>query len=510
MAGAPQRALSDLFLELGEPLMEALGVELRRVGGKGALNLGMMLWNAGVLAVQAPDPGPLERLRAALGDPRIGRGIKATFIHWIDEQRRIAPSDDRIAATVEWRADPPSAGFLRVLHAKFRDLDAAHVAEVVGRQIDACVNSLLLAAAEGDARTDRPRPTGAGRSGARTAILERSEQTAEPVRPPNPWHAPYAEAVAFGKIAPWNWLFDRSVFGVRISGDSATYWCSVMGAGGEFEAIAFYRGAESFALLNMLLAQIDTDEAVYGGDGFLVSFVAKGDLDDAELARARAAGCHPGKNAPWPLIQEMRAGRLPRMLSDQKAERVTRLLRTALPAVEHLRDRRHLGDPAPSRLKPVFEWEGDSLVLDMRKPGSPRRPTFPPVDRVAVVRLKRTLKKVATVAEFDGVPMTIRIADDEGWEFAPAVFMLADAVSGRVSPPAFERPENRFSTCATHLRAALTDSGALPAKLLIRREWIFDALFPTTYELGIELSLVRSLPHLEAARASVEFHSRRH
>lgn len=56
------------------------------------------------------------------------------------------------------------------------------------------------------------------------------------------WKAFYKTAAQFRDAAPWRWLRDRDIFGVRNPETDEIGWCCVMGAGGQHYALAVYDG----------------------------------------------------------------------------------------------------------------------------------------------------------------------------------------------------------------------------------------------------------------------------
>jgi len=471
--------------------------------------VGLLFWNVGVFAVQTGDRGPLERLTAALDRDLSPSGLGVVFARWRDDQRRIAPADNRIAIRATWIRDSAVDKRFEVEHVRYGDFDAAKAREFLEAHVRVMVES--AAQAEAISRDHVPATTGLkrGMRSARNPKVARVAPVPGDGDPVDPVHAAYAEAIALGKDAPWEWMGSSFVFGLRVPGDSAIYWCSVMGAGGEFEGMALYRGDRGFEALYDLFNQRNPDEAVYGRDGLLVAFSRFDEVDADEVERIRSSGLRPRKNGPWPQLQEMREGRLPRVLPPEHAARMTTYLRAGRQAAHKMRHLLEACGPEPGRLQPVFTLQDDVLTFSMQAPLAVPAPLFPAVDKVAVTKLLRTAKRVPSAMEFDGIPMPMRVADEDGWEYVPTVFLLADPARGRLLPPTLERPETRYATCAKSLLGILQNARILPKQLLVGRDWVFDALLPTARALGMQLHRVEELPQLAHAREEFEAHHRK-
>lgn len=58
------------------------------------------------------------------------------------------------------------------------------------------------------------------------------------------WQRLYEAAVAFKKAAPWEWMEEDELFGVRNPETGEIGWVSIMGQAGEHYALALYLGVE--------------------------------------------------------------------------------------------------------------------------------------------------------------------------------------------------------------------------------------------------------------------------
>lgn len=415
----------------------------------------------------------------------------------VEERRGSGSLDSRVLLSVEVVRDPQSAPRVRVSGAP---LEALQVRELVEGFARLGQRSAGPAKGRGAAAT---RASG-GRGGAAEKSFYPGAATAgEVTRSPGqePWRSLYSTAKRLHAFAPWDWLLDRDVFGVRVAGESETYWCSVMGAGGEFFGVGLYRGDAAFAVYRAIQSGADEDAAVHGYDGFLFSFVDRGLLSSVEHQRVKASGVKFRGRSVWPQLDQVMQGRLPRTIATEQAPLALDLLEAVLLGVAHMRSLDREGRGGPDDELPVLQIDAGSPVLSWDRPRPIARPRFPPVDRIAIERLRAKAQRVDATFEFDACAMPARVRDEDGWEYSPTVFLAADARTGVALAPCVDPPELRFEICSRRALGMFETAGVLPRTLHVARGWMREALAPTAAALGIELVLRDGLPAIERLRS---------
>jgi hypothetical protein len=113
----------------------------------------------------------------------------------------------------------------------------------------------------------------------------------EPTR--EEWRRLYETALAYRERAPWQWLSDADLFGVRDPASGEIGWCSVFGAAGELFGLFVYAGSEGLATyLRMAGEDLDSDELPYIQQGWLATFEDRPALDKL-LSAIEAIGTRP-------------------------------------------------------------------------------------------------------------------------------------------------------------------------------------------------------------------------
>ncbi len=478
--------LSEALIEFAQPLLRLFGGTDQREEFEAALRLSTLVWNACVLQRAGKGSGLLELVLQAMErqgtPPQVVACLRDMGVRCLTRRE----FDARVMAEVEAFLGPDGAPRVRVHGANVADLSETSLRSMAKSFTDLAHRPARPAAGVTAKPTDHLRPK-----------RQRAQRTPAQSASGDSWLARlFGAAQRVHEIRPWEWLLDRDVFGVRVADDAETYWCSVMGAGGEFFGIGVYRGDESFAAFRAMQDGSDPYAGMCGFDGFLFSFVDRDELDAQGVKRAKDSGLKFRGSAAWPQLEEVKYGRLPRQFGEERTPRATVLLATILEGALAMRDPQLRESVDLDGELPVFELEGTALRRTFARPDSPRAKSYPAVDQLAVARAAR-LPRANEPFEFDVFAIPARVADDEGWEYAPVLFMAAGAHSGRPLPPEAAAPELRLESCAKNLLAVFGEVGVLPAELHVQRHWIFDALKPTAQALDIKLDLREELPVIE-------------
>lgn len=327
---------------------------------------------------------------------------------------------------------------------------------------------------------------------------------ADPKPPSGTWAELYAEARRFHSLAPWHWMEDSRIFGVRDPASGEVGWCCVLGAAEELFGLAVYRGDSGFDSYRRLHAgDLEREEAMFGQDAFLLAFVDRSDISRKELQRLRKLGLSFRGPGRWPQLESHATGRLPVPLDDVEAERMLHTLREALDVIVALREVPRWIDPDPEgRLLVRILRDGEWIAERVQPPPRIERPV-PQFDSVRAERLKRGLKRVELELECDLNPAPVVVEERRGHPYAPAFFVLADRESGAVVHQKLGPPNEREQMAQAELMAGLEQLGARPATVRVKRRSLARAIAPLGSALGIEVKVVGELPVAERLQAAL-------
>ncbi len=147
------------------------------------------------------------------------------------------------------------------------------------------------------------------------------------------WKALYEAAAEFRKAAPWEWVKETDVFGVRNPKTGEVGYCCLMGELGEMLAMAVYEGTEGLqGYLKIRRGQIKpgNPDALYVQKCLMLSFENKKLLQEDDLEIIDELGlAFRGRNA-WPVFRSYKPGYFPWFLNRDEVLYMTIALRQAM------------------------------------------------------------------------------------------------------------------------------------------------------------------------------------
>ncbi len=321
------------------------------------------------------------------------------------------------------------------------------------------------------------------------------ERPALRVDPANPWAEMYRTAIEFRDLAPWRWLVDEQVFGVEDPATGEVGWCCTLGAAGELEGLAIYLGERGFDRWRRTHeAGFLPDEALFGQDALVLSFVDRASISTSERERLRSLGLKFRGRRAWPWIESYRFGRLPRPLDAAQATRLTHTLDQALTVAVRARDgERLLGPDADGRYlvrrlnrksSTTSRWCDERQVAPKPVVWQP-----PPLDGAVVERMRQSILRTTAVWEVDVVPIPAPIEEPGIDAYLPAAFLAVERGRGDIVHFAMEEPADLCALTQTGLLDAVRSSGVRPAAVCVQRPWVADAIARVADALGIRVEM---------------------
>lgn len=127
------------------------------------------------------------------------------------------------------------------------------------------------------------------------------------------WLRIYSLAKELHDLAPWNWMFETDVFGVKIPNTNRIYFVSIMGSGGEFSAVSAYRGPQALGQFNQLQDEqkMLPPETILTIPHIMLSFTDRENLSPEQLASIKSTGLKFHGTEKWPSLEETVPAYLP-------------------------------------------------------------------------------------------------------------------------------------------------------------------------------------------------------
>ncbi len=323
------------------------------------------------------------------------------------------------------------------------------------------------------------------------------------------WQSLYAAAAEFKQTAPWNWMWDSDVFGVKNPKSGEVGYCSVMGKLGEHLALAVYRGSEGLTGFMKIQAGAKpktTPEFLELQECLMASFESRDYLapDDRRIIKQLGLSFR-GRNA-WPLFRGYRPGYFPWFLTRTEAKSLTIVLSQTTGVAMRLKDDKNLlKPPEPDlHLVRVPDRNGQSWHDEWLKP-EPLSPEGLKAE-VDYERLKPgLLASIRKAAVGRGGTWEIGLGYfpvpvQEGKHnrpYYPVQIVVMDHNSGVIFATELAGPTDYVPMYRRQFLSAVKASGCLPERILTKGPNAFGVLKPLTSELSIPLEQAKRLPQVE-------------
>jgi hypothetical protein len=329
------------------------------------------------------------------------------------------------------------------------------------------------------------------------------------------WGRLYAAAGRVLMIAPWEWMLEDDVFGVRNPERNEIGFVSVMGAAEEHFGVALYQGA---AALHDFLA-LREEKGAGRADGAVAerlleipqlqaSFEDRGRLqkEDRDVIKKLDLKFRGAHN--WPMFRNYAPGMFPWFLTSPEARFLTTALEQLLDVAPRFRDDEDIlsGEEHDDFLVRIPRADKARLVWEdkiMRAPEPEEEKTAPaPLDPQLLESLK-LLPEVTNVIQIELTMLMLPVRGKKDRPYFPYLLMLVEANGGAIlgndmlQPlPSLDAMRAEFPiTVAGHLLRL----GVRPMKIAVRSATTAQSLAPLAEPLGIRIKQSPKLPALDAA-----------
>lgn len=324
------------------------------------------------------------------------------------------------------------------------------------------------------------------------------------------WSRLYAAAQTFSELAPWEWMYDSDLFGVKNPEDGEVGYCCVLGNLGECLGLTLYRGSEGLACYRKTL--VDSLEEVIPGDilfsmsAILYSLSDREYLekDDMKVIRQLKLKFR-GKNA-WPSFRSYSPGYVPWPLNATEARFLTVVLEQATVMGKRMQADPDLLDSGPEDAYLVRVLEGEGAAVEWSdawikpEPYEPVRLAPAGIDMSRVAKVEKSIKHRRGVWEFHFALENMPIGNAEQRPRYPLVSLIASHDSGMVLGHNIAVGEENLDTLAEGLLKIIGNTGVCPSEICVKTDQAYDLLHLYSKALGFELRKTASLPREEEAR----------
>ena len=320
----------------------------------------------------------------------------------------------------------------------------------------------------------------------------------------------YDAALAFKQEAPWAWMTEDQIFGVRNPETGEIGYASVMGQRGEYLALALYQGSEG---LDGFWCMERGGEP--GNPTFLLevpqlqaSFGDREELHEQDRQVLKDLGLKFRGRQAWPLFRSYVPGYVPWFVTPAEARYLTVGLEQSLDVIRRLAENPALLDPLRRgvylvRTRTAEGWTDEWLI----PPPAPAR-TWPTVDEKRLAALRK-LPRQPYILEVDLFAMPGYIQErTDARPYLAYNLLVVEARSGFILGTEVLAPKPTLDIMWKETPAKFLNLLArlktVPHQIMVRRERIRGLLEPIATGLGIEMGVSLQLPALDEAKSALE------
>src|SRR5665648_400943 len=147
------------------------------------------------------------------------------------------------------------------------------------------------------------------------------------------WKTLYEAALEFKELAPWNWMHDTDIFGVKDPVSGEIGYCCIMGAEGKYYALGLYLGSKGLYGLSDILSgdfSESNDDTMFIQNCLMASFEDRKNLQKQDLQQLKALDLKFRGRDAWPLFRNYTPGFVPWYLKRDEVRFLTIALRQAV------------------------------------------------------------------------------------------------------------------------------------------------------------------------------------
>ena len=330
------------------------------------------------------------------------------------------------------------------------------------------------------------------------------------------WRGLYEATMLFQQAAPWKWMVETDLLGVKDPENDRIGFASVMGEIGKHQALAVYLGSEG--LFGFLKTQADSSpsgsEVLFEIPQLQVSFEDRAFLLKQDMTIIKRLSLKfLGRNA-WPLFRSWRAGFLPWFLEREEVRFLTIALEQSLDVALRFKEDlsllkpqgefRHLVRVSREGGKGI-EWEDEILTVP---PPEPARILIE-MDSGILGELGQ-FPQSDIVLETDFFMSPSPISEPGKRPFLPYILLMVEASSGFVVGfrllDARISLESMWGSIPSAIVQLLAEKGLLPRTLAVRSPMLLGLLGSLASALPVDVKHVPSLPSLDEAKEEMLKH----
>lgn len=359
------------------------------------------------------------------------------------------------------------------------------------------------------------------------STTRRTHQPGVPRVSAETWRALVATADEFNRLAPWEWMHDSHVIGLRHPVTQEVLLGSILGRLRQVFALLVYRNDTGRRwILNTILndgkpAGFEDEDSAFEQDAVKVEFVLKRELgkeDRAVLATAGFASADK-RGRVWPKFESIVPAAYPWHLTQAEAETLLFALPRVAAVAKLLRAQPRMWDDHCDGQMGFVPDDFDPTTTELRPEMMQWEPMLPPPETMPqeVSLTEEVLAQLNRLPQAKGFHLEIDVAyapfpiSAEDRPRFPKLALAVDRASGAVLGFRIGelKDQDGAEALAIALREGLMQVGHRPEKIGVQKSRVGAMLEQAAGALNVPLMQVMELPSLNAARESMQQHLNR-
>lgn len=321
------------------------------------------------------------------------------------------------------------------------------------------------------------------------------------------WRKLYDLAAKAKELAPWDWMEEDDIFGVRMPGTGEIGFVSVMGRLGEHLSIAVYQGIEGLVGFWKMqdMGPNLTAEVALQVPQLQASFEDREMITGEDRAVMNSLGIKFRGRQAWTQFRSYRPGCMPWYIERTEAEMLISALEQTLDVAPRFREDPDVLFPTDSdddylvRVNEDGTWKDSQMHVDH----SYEYQLNLPMDAQALEELKQKMPGSATV-EIDFFMLSEPVQEGKNERpFFPYMLMLAEHDSGYILGSELLSPLPTMEAMWGQIPATVVEGLAntlAPAEIQVHDEFLRNLLQVLEEELGIKVKKVSRLTAINRAK----------
>lgn len=320
----------------------------------------------------------------------------------------------------------------------------------------------------------------------------------------------FEAALAFKQQAPWQWMWDAQIWGLRNPETGQIGYASVMGQLGEHLALAVYHGSKGLDGWYRLSQNEEPDNLtfLYEIPHLQASFEDRERLTDKDRQVIKSLGLKFRGRQEWPRFRSYVPGYMDWYVTGEEARFLTLALQQTVEMAPRLKADPMLLEPTDDGRFLVRTWTEQGWVEEWLAVEPPPLSGVMVLDEANAERLKQHFTARIEKVEVDMVGSMVIRNDRGARPYVGYHFMVVESEQGLVlgseilvADPSFD---NMWMNLPNYLLKTLSHVGVLPANMTVRSERIAFFLAPLADQLDIRLKVIKRLPALDRARRAYD------